>query len=81
MSILTIALVLAGLLMAVALGVARGLDLGAAGILAMIVVVGALGIAMARRYAAARIEPLVCPGCSGMNARTAPYCKHCGEPL
>lgn len=80
-TVATIGVVVAGLAGALLLGAARGFDVTAVAILVLIAATGALAIAVARRSGAGGVQPLVCPACSATNARSAPYCKHCGQTL
>ena len=75
------AIVVGGLLLAVALGVVFGLDVTALILLALIAAVGVLAVSLARKARAGVIQPAVCPSCKGFNSPNAPYCKHCGTHL
>jgi hypothetical protein len=69
-----------GLALAAAVGASGGLDALALAMLAGMVLIGALGIAAARRAASGKIRPLRCESCAGINSANAPFCKHCGAP-
>jgi hypothetical protein len=72
--------VVAGLALAAAVGASGGLDALGLVLLAGMVLIGALGIAAARRVGSARIGPRRCQSCVGVNSANAPFCKHCGAP-
>lgn len=69
------------LLLAVAVGASGGLDAFTAVVLVLIVLVGILAIAVARRSATGRVKPATCPECSSVISPNAPYCKRCGARL
>lgn len=48
-------------------------------LLSFVLAVAALGLSMLVR--SKRVEPAVCPHCSGVVSPNAPYCKHCNAPL
>jgi hypothetical protein len=75
------AIVIAGLLLAVALGAVFGLDVMGLILLALIAAVGVLAVSLARKARAGAIQPELCPSCKGFNSPNAPYCKHCGTHL
>jgi endonuclease/exonuclease/phosphatase (EEP) superfamily protein YafD len=77
----TIALVVAGVALSVAWGVARGVDAIAAIMLSLIVAVGVLAVAVAWKANAGSVGPVRCRACRGLNSPSSPYCKHCGEPM
>jgi hypothetical protein len=66
---------------AISVGLVAGLDAYAALILGLIVVFGALALAIARRSRSGTIGPALCPNCDGVVSPNAPYCKHCGVRL
>jgi hypothetical protein len=73
-------IVVAGLALAVAVGVSEGFDAVALGIFAVMVLVGTMGIAAARRASRGTVGPRRCSSCAGVNSPNAPFCKHCGAP-
>lgn len=75
------AIVVAGLLLAIALGVAFGLDATGWILLALIAAFGVLAVSLARKARAGAVQPDICPSCGGFNSPNAPYCKHCGTHL
>ena len=78
MSALTTGFVVAGIVAALALGLARGLDVVSGVILVGVVGLGALAIAVARKSGAGAVAPARCTECDGVISPHAPYCKHCG---
>lgn len=78
MTAATTGIVVAGLALALALGLAGGFDTRSVVILALTAVVGAVAIAAARRSTHDRVEPARCGECKGVMSPHAPYCKHCG---
>lgn len=74
----TIAIVVAGLTLALALGLSGGFDNRSLVILALTAAVGAVAIAAAGRSSAGRVAPARCAECDGIISPHAPYCKHCG---
>ena len=61
------AIVVGGLLLAIALGVVFGVDATALILLALTAAVGLLAISIARKARAGVIQPEVCPSCKGFN--------------
>jgi hypothetical protein len=80
MKFAAIAIVGAGIAVALAAGVAGGFDAVSIVILVLIVAMGALAIAVARRSAGG-VRPAFCAVCDGVISPHAPYCKHCGAPV
>jgi len=74
------ALVAVGIVAALAAGLSAGFDPVAVVLLAALVAVGALGIAVARRWDGVAARPARCRACGGLVSRGAPYCKHCRAP-
>jgi hypothetical protein len=72
--------VVAGLALAVAVGASGGLDAVALGMFGLMVIIGALGVAAARRATRGTVGPRPCTCCAGLNSPNAPFCKHCGAP-
>ena len=74
-------LVAVGIIEAIVLGYAFGLDVAALSILGSLVVVGVLAIVVARKSEAGAvgIGPVHCDSCGGLISSNAPYCKHCGH--
>ena len=81
MTTLAVAIVVLGIGLAVGLALASGLDVTGAIILGLVVAVGALGIAVARKSGERAVQPGRCPACDGLVSHNAPYCKHCGTDL
>jgi hypothetical protein len=77
----TIAVVVAGIVLASLVGLDRGFDATSAVIILLIVAVGVLGIAVARRSRTGEVAPARCSECGGLNSPNAPYCKHCGASV
>ena len=78
MKAVTIGIVLAGLGLALALGIRQGFDTASVTILLFLGIVGALAVAIANRSSRGTIAPDVCAECGGVISPNAPYCKHCG---
>lgn len=74
----TTVIVVAGLLLAVALGLSRGFDGTSAAILVASALVGAVAIAAANRSSSGVTGPATCEDCGGVISPLAPFCKHCG---
>lgn len=72
--------VIAGVLLILAGGLANGFDSTTAVILALAVAFGGLAIAVSYRFAAGIAGPAVCGECGKAIAPSSPYCKHCGAP-
>ena len=79
MRAVTLAIVLAGLALSLALGLNQGFDATSITILVAIAVVGAVAIATANRSSRGLTAPATCEECGGVISPNAPYCKHCGE--
>lgn len=75
------ALVVIGMAVVLALGVAVGFDSTAVIIFALVVTFGALAIAAARKAQSGAVSPGRCLECGGLVSPNAPYCKHCGAQL
>ena len=80
MKVVVVSIVLAGIGLALALGMSRGFDATAIVIFAFIVAAGALGIAVVNKWGEGGVQPATCEGCSGLISPNSPYCKHCGAP-
>lgn len=80
MKALTVGIVGAGLVLAVALGFRQGFDATSLVILVILALLGGLAVAVLRRSEGGVIEPARCTECDGVISATAPYCKHCGAP-
>lgn len=76
----TFAIVGAGLLLALALGLRQGFDRASITILVLIAVTGAVALAAVERSQRGAVGPARCASCDGVISPNAPYCKHCGEP-
>ncbi|MGH2697807.1 MAG: hypothetical protein ACRDJL_01235 [Actinomycetota bacterium] len=74
-------LVLVAIVFVLSVGLAAGLDVYAAAILALILLVGTLALAIAGRTRSGGVGPAHCPRCDGVVSPNAPYCKHCGARL
>jgi hypothetical protein len=70
--------IVAGIVLTFLVGLDRGFDATSALIFLLIVAVGALGIAVARRSRSGDVAPTRCRHCGGLMSPSAPYCKHCG---
>ena len=75
---ITVGIVVLGIALSMALGIARGFDTTAVTILVLIAIVGALAIAVAGRSEKRSVGPATCADCGGVMSPNAPYCKHCG---
>ena len=75
-----VAIFVAGLAAIVAGGVTWGFDAMTVILLALAIGVAAMGIAVARKFAAGTAAPAQCTSCGGVIAPSSPYCKHCGAP-
>ena len=80
MTKVVVALVVLGLSVSLAIGLARGFDTTAIVIFVFLIGVGALSIAASARFGAGGITPGRCSECGGLISPNAPYCKHCGAP-
>ena len=76
-----VGIVLLGLAVTTGLALSGGLDLTGGIILALIFVMGALAVAVARRSTSGAVQPARCDSCDGLVSPNAPYCKHCGASL
>jgi hypothetical protein len=72
------ALVLAGIALPVLAGVRVGLNATSTLLLVLVVALGVLAVAVARRSSTESAAPAHCPRCNGLVSPHAPYCKHCG---
>lgn len=81
MSAATVGIVVAGFLAVGLAAVAGGVDATALILIALIVALGTLAVAVARRARSGTVEPATCPACGGLNSASAPHCKHCGADL
>ena len=77
----TVAVVAAGIALALIVGLERGFDGTSAVIFLSITAVGALAIAVARRACSGTVAPARCGVCGGLNSPTATICVHCGQDL
>lgn len=73
-----VAIVIVGVAAAVLAGIGTGFDPTAIVILVFIALAGWLGVSVARRSSSGTVGPRQCAECGGLNAASAPYCKHCG---
>jgi hypothetical protein len=76
-----IAIVTAGLALAVAIGLSRGFDARAFVMLLLLFAFGAFALAVVGRSGSEAVGPARCPSCGGLNSPNAPRCKHCGASL
>ena len=76
-----VALVVLGIAVTLALGIAVGFDSTAVIIFGFLIVFGALAVAAARKARSGTVTPGHCPECGGLVSPNAPYCKHCGVQL
>ena len=81
MSTTVTVIVAVGLALALALGLAAGFDATGLVLFALLVLFGALSILAARKMGSGAAQPARCTRCGGLVSTTAPYCKHCGQPL
>jgi hypothetical protein len=75
-----IAIVVLGVALSVAVGVAGGITVVGALILAAIIATGVLVIAIARKSETGLVGPATCAQCGGLISSNAKICKHCGAP-
>jgi hypothetical protein len=81
MSAFAAAVVIGGLVLVLGVALASEVDALGAVLIAVIVAVGCLGVAIARRARRGAVAPATCPRCEGLISPSAPYCKHCGARL
>ncbi|MEA2476872.1 MAG: hypothetical protein QOF16_778 [Actinomycetota bacterium] len=72
------AIVVAGILLVIAGGLANGFDSTTVVILCLAVAFGILAIGVSRRFATGVVGPATCAECGKAIAPSSPYCKHCG---
>ena len=77
MRILAAVVVVTGIVLAFLLGLERGFDLAGAVIFSSIVGVGALALAVLKKWGRGTVGPATCEDCGGLISPNAPYCKHC----
>jgi hypothetical protein len=80
----TIAIVVVGIALAGAVGIGGGFDATSLILFGLIVVLGALSIAVARKTRTEGVRPRPCISCGGLISATAQTCMHCGaaqEPM
>jgi hypothetical protein len=75
----TITIVVVGVALAAAVGIVGGFDTTALIYFALIIALGTLAIAVARKSKTGEVGPRPCTDCGGLNSPNAPYCKHCGS--
>ena len=75
------ALVVLGIAVVFALGLAAGFDPTAVAIAAFVILFGFLAVVAARKARSGAVTPADCPECGGLVSPNAPYCKHCGARL
>ncbi|MDQ3784948.1 MAG: hypothetical protein M3360_08750 [Actinomycetota bacterium] len=81
MTVWVTGVVVAGVGLALLVGVVRGFDAVSLTILVGIVALGTLAIAVARRAGMGTVGPGRCEACGGLISPNAPVCKHCGAPV
>ena len=74
----TTSLIVAGVALAVALGIRYGFDATSVVILAFAALFGGLAVAVVRKKGLNRVAPARCLDCDGLISPNSPYCKHCG---
>ena len=72
------AIVVLGLAVAIATGIAFGFDARSLIYLGLMMAVGVLAIGVAARTDKRTVGPATCVQCEGLISPNAPYCKHCG---
>jgi hypothetical protein len=80
-SLLALAIIVAGISVALVLGLVSGFDTVGIVIFVLIVLVGALGVTAVLRYQSGDVVPAKCNECGGVISPNAPYCKHCGAAV
>ena len=80
MTAVTAAIVVIGIALSLSVGVTRGIDAVSLALLALLVAVGALAVAVARKSSTGEAGPASCRSCGGLISHSSPYCKHCGRP-
>lgn len=80
MSIVAVAIVVAGIALSTAIGAAAGFGLVSVILLGVIVACGALVIAIVTKSRTGAVGPAACSRCGGLISPNAPFCKHCGAP-
>jgi hypothetical protein len=78
MTFLAVAIIVAGVTVALVLGLVTGFDAAGIVIFSLIVLVGALGVAAVTRFRSGEVAPARCRECGGVISPNAPFCKHCG---
>jgi hypothetical protein len=79
--LLAVAIIVAGVSVALVLGLVTGFDVVGVVIFSLILLVGALGVATVTRFKSGDVTPARCHECGGLISPNAPYCKHCGAPV
>ncbi len=75
------AIIIAGVSVALVLGLVTGFDVVGVVIFSLILLVGALGVATVTRFRSGDVAPARCRECGGLISPNAPYCKHCGAAV
>lgn len=75
------AFVLMAVSLAIVVGLVVGLDVATSLLLGLIVLLGGLAVAVARKSDRRETGPARCPECGGLVSPNAPYCKHCGAQM
>ena len=74
----TIAIVIAGIALAAAVGIAGGFDATSAVLFGLISALGFLAVVVAHKSVGGAVAPRTCASCGGLISHSAPTCKHCG---
>lgn len=81
MTALVLGLVSLGVALTVGLAVLNGFDTTTVVFLGLIVIFGAMAVAVTRMSSKGSIVPTPCANCGGLISPSAPYCKHCKTPV
>lgn len=81
MSFFAVAVIVCGVAVAFALGLATGFDAVGIVIFSFILLFAALGLLAVGRFRSGAVAPGTCPACGKPVSLNAPKCKHCGAPL
>lgn len=81
MTMVAIIIVVVGVSLAAAIGIAGGFDATSLIYFSLIIALGAIAIAVARKSKTGKVGPVTCANCGGLNSPSAPSCKHCSGDL
>ena len=81
MSVVAVAIIVSGVLVAGALGFAAGFDPVGIVIFSFILLFAALGLAAVAKFRSRSVSPVPCRGCGKAISPNAPFCKHCGASV